>query len=170
MDIEDFYDRDPILRFSVYTAIQIDILRSISKEIGEISDGWIRSEDGGLILEGYNRYYGLFWLWVLGAYEVVRTMKQHSDCFQPALAARIKATEDILSQIRVPFAKQELKKRKDENVVGVTHENSVASINKAHGFGFEIRGVMYYSNDIIEDTFKLFDEVNRVDIISAIRH
>src|ERR1700687_2076506 len=52
--------------------------------------------------------YSHFWLWVLAAYEVTRTMHQARVCFSVPLGNRLGTLKKQLSQLRVPFAKQEL--------------------------------------------------------------
>ena len=54
-----------------------------------------------------NRVYGQFWLWVLAAYEIVRTMCQARACFSDRLAGRLAALKTQVAELRIPFAKQE---------------------------------------------------------------
>jgi hypothetical protein len=78
--IERFLYEKPLVIFSVYTTIQVDIINGIGNEI--------LSDLDKIACEGRvssTRLYGQFWLWVLGAYEVVRTMTNAmtgaSNCF-----------------------------------------------------------------------------------------
>ena len=101
------YDRHPLVRFSVYTHIQVQVIRDLSAEIFALLDTAFASDqiDG----ESFHKVYGRFWLWVLGAYEVTRTMSQYKTCFSERHNAEVAAFKSMVAVIRMPFAKQELK-------------------------------------------------------------
>lgn len=69
--------------------------------------------------------YGLFWLWVLGAYEVTRTMSQHRACFAEPIASTIQGMKKNLHRIRIPFAKQELPGGKKQQAAYVYGELAI---------------------------------------------
>ncbi len=103
--IERIFSENPLSAFSIYTHIQVQILRHLGNEIIALLDNGINSNqvDG----EMFNSVYGKFWLWVLGTFEVTRTMVQAKSCFEDRLFNTLKSFKGKVSQLRVPFAKQE---------------------------------------------------------------
>lgn len=154
---------EPLLYFSLYTAVQVDILKSIARELTQISDKWGAPNGQARVIENIQRYYGLFWLWTLGAYEVVRTMDANSEkCFGEDARKRIKVVKGKLAEIRMPFAKQQLR----SSVIPLNSENSF--VNVTNGLCFEIKGEILNSADIIRDTIELFSSITRQDVVSSI--
>lgn len=47
------------------------------------------------------------WFWLLGAYEVVRTMHQAKACFSERLVQELSCLKNILGTVRMPAAKME---------------------------------------------------------------
>lgn len=146
-------EETPLLGFSLYTATQVQSLQNIGKEIIDLSSNW-----NGTITDS-PRVYDLFWLWVLGAYEVLRTMGQHLDCFSEPLKKEITNNKKLFANIRMPFAKQELQGSKGP----VYAEPSVVGF--ANGMKFEISGVTYESNRIIEDFLIFIDSIEIGDVV-----
>jgi hypothetical protein len=62
-----------------------------------------QSIDGGRV----ERAESLMWLWLLGAYEVVRTMHQAKECFSERLVQDLSGLKQTLTAIRMPAAKME---------------------------------------------------------------
>jgi len=125
--LEEMYRKAPVSKFSIYTQIQIDQLKKVSDEILGILE---RNNVAGLFDGGdFQRSYGLYWLWVLGAYEVIRTMAEHGQCFSEPLRQKVGVLKEELAKVRMPFAKQQLKGQKDRaigsepSVVGVGEED-----------------------------------------------
>lgn len=103
---EQAFERTPLLAFSLSTCLQIQFLREIATDIRTLTSSAVRTDgpwDGNALAKAQ----GLFWLWILGAYEVVRTMAQAKQCFAPDALQRIVQEKKHLAQIRMPFAKQE---------------------------------------------------------------
>ena len=112
--IEEMHNKNPLTVFSVYTDIQSRIVRGLGQEILASLEVGITPEDGtgkGVVCSGevIDRCYGQFWLWILGAYEVVRTMSQAEQCFSPRVVIELKGLKKRLAILRMPFAKQELR-------------------------------------------------------------
>ena len=61
----------------------------------------------GIVDGDFNLAYGRIWLWILGAYEVVRTMCQARICFSEEYLAKLTTFKTAMADIRIPFAKQE---------------------------------------------------------------
>jgi hypothetical protein len=137
----------------LYTVTQVQSLDLIGKEIIGLSSNWTDT------INDFQRTYSLFWLWILGAYEVTRVMDQHKDCFASHLQIKITTPKRLLAEIRMPFAKQELR----GNSQPVCSELSVTDMN--NGLNFDIRGSNHNSTTIIEDFLKFVDSITPKDII-----
>jgi len=57
--------------------------------------------------ERVGRAESLIWLWVLGAYEIVRTMDQAKKCFSERLNQELRGLKKVLANVRMPAAKME---------------------------------------------------------------
>lgn len=115
--------------------------------------------DGQVVM----RAHGLFWLWVLGAYEVVRTMCQAKRCFTPAVAAQIKFVERSLWLLRIPFAKQELPGEKapvhaELSIYGVQHSPP--------DLQYAVKEQVVSARDLIEQFTAVFAAIRRSDIVA----
>jgi hypothetical protein len=76
---EQMVEQDPIIAFSFYLCGRKNVLLHITDEIIEnLDQGFSGSVVDGSRIE---RAESLMWLWILGAYEVVRTMCQAKNCF-----------------------------------------------------------------------------------------
>ena len=126
--VQEILKKNPLLAFSIYTHSQVQFLEQTASKIETILEEGI---EGNTIQGGcFTEAYGLFWLWVLGAYEVVRTMSQNGECFDQGLRDRIAEIKCYLKRLRIPFAKQELPRwnRKDQ-VRPIWGELSVTDID-----------------------------------------
>ena len=86
-------EKTPLIQFSIGTTIQVQSLRAIGNEIIELSKDWTDE------INDFQRVYNLFWLWVLGAHEVIRTMDQHKECFAAHLQAEIGNEKKFLAEM-----------------------------------------------------------------------
>ncbi len=112
---EESEKREPLLKFSWFLSDRVHILMGFADEIvnnldrmgpGQISfNGQI--VDNGIDGSKIGRAESLTWLWILGAYEVVRTMCQAKDCFSERLLKEIQPLKKSLAEIRMPAAKME---------------------------------------------------------------
>ncbi|WP_170506845.1 MULTISPECIES: ubiquitin-like domain-containing protein [Ruegeria] len=156
--IDDFSQQKPLVRFSIYTLIQADSLQRVGQKLCSLSQGWPEDIKGGDLSE----YYDLFWLWVLGSYEVLRTMDQHSSCFSVEKQTEIKDLKKKLHKIRIPFAKQELRGRGGP----IDNENSIANVSS--GLRFVIEGQRFESCDLIHEVTSFLRSFAPMDIRSSI--
>jgi hypothetical protein len=127
----EILEEDPLLAFSIYTHVQVKFLEQTATRIEAVLEEGIQ----GTHIQGgcFNEAYGLFWLWVLGAYEVVRTMSQHGDCFDSDLRSRILEIKRYLKRLRMPFAKQELPRwNRKEGIKPIWGELSVTDVDTAN--------------------------------------
>ena len=100
--IEDYIRENPLLTFSLYTPVQIKILIGMGEEIECLLDK-----------DEFLKSYGLFWLWLLGAFEVVRTMHAAKSRFSPNAWNAITKSKGRLARLRAPMAKQKLTNGKE---------------------------------------------------------
>ncbi|MDR3676234.1 MAG: hypothetical protein P4N24_12145 [Acidobacteriota bacterium] len=98
-------ERDPLIAFSHYLAGRVNVLCSFADEILENLDKGFsgQSVDGGRV----ERAESLMWFWLLGAYEVVRTMHQAKKCFSERLIQELGGLKKTLATVRMPAAKME---------------------------------------------------------------
>ncbi|WP_444666568.1 hypothetical protein [Cereibacter changlensis] len=146
-------DLHPLLRFSLYTGIQVDAIKRLGAELDQLSDSVSDSSE----------YYWKFWFWVLGAYETVRLMAEHRKaCLSAEAQERTQAMKKKLSLIRVPFAKQELESSRRP----VYAELSIADFN--HGLVFCINGKSINSTQLIRETIEFFDSFRDDEIVARL--
>ncbi|MFV2052229.1 hypothetical protein [Aliiroseovarius sp. YM-037] len=145
LEYRHFLENAPLIAFSSYTFQQAEALCRAGEKLNEISNSW-QSTDQGRVIHNFTEYADMFWFWVLGAYEVTRTMKQHADiCFSAKIASEIRRLNKLLSILRVPFAKQELRGNKGT----ISNELSAYKFNK--GAVFEVGGQELDSYELIEE-------------------
>lgn len=117
---EQTVEREPLIAFSHYLSGRVNVLCSFADEIIENLDRGFSGEcvDGGRV----ERAESLMWFWLLGAYEVVRTMHQAKGCFSERLVQELGSLKKTLARIRMPAAKME----KPGTKVAVTSNRSPA--------------------------------------------
>jgi hypothetical protein len=110
---EQVVERDPLMSFSHYLSGRVHVLLALADEILEhLDQGFSEAHvDGGRV----ERAESLMWLWMLGAYEVVRTMCQAKACFSDNTFNELARLKKALSLVRMPAAKME-KSGKNEPV------------------------------------------------------
>ena len=107
---EQIVDRDPLMAFSLYLSGRTAVLLSIADEIiDHLDQSFSRPVVDGA---GVERAESLMWLWILGAYEVVRTMCQAKSCFSERALNDLIKLKKTLSTVRMPAAKMEKPGRK----------------------------------------------------------
>lgn len=157
----------PLVRFSVYTHIQADAIRSLGGEIFCLLDGSV--SEGKFVCDGshMNLIYARFWLWVLGAYEITRTMSEYKECFSARYIVEIDRFKKSVSDIRVAFAKQQYRGREK---TPIKNDASIA------GFDVAKKDQMFLVNDkevwmrpLIEQFECLIKEAKHEDILCDLR-
>ncbi len=166
--IEEMHNKNPLTVFSVYTDIQSRIVRGLGQEILASLEVGITPEDGtgkGVVCSGevIDRCYGQFWLWILGAYEVVRTMSQAEQCFSPRVVIELKGLKKRLAILRMPFAKQELRGKP----IPVRTEPSIYGIGASPpDLRFEVEGQIISIREFVVEYTRVFDSITRSDILA----
>jgi len=103
---EDLLVRDPLMAFSFYLSGRNNILLNTGDEIIELlNEGFT----GKSIIKGdkIQQAETLMWFWILGAYEVIRTMCQARQCFSADFYRKISSLKKDLGEVRMPASKME---------------------------------------------------------------
>jgi len=103
-------ERDTLYWFSLFTQVQVEALILLKMDIFELLDKSMFIDEGQntIIISYFNKASGLFWFWVLGAFEITRTMNEGKSCFTSEAHNKISNIKKTLTEIRSPFAKQKL--------------------------------------------------------------
>lgn len=104
-DPEQLVERDPLQTFSFYLSGRVQVLCAIADEIVENLEKGFPAK--GIYFESFFRADSLMWLWLFGAYEVVRTMDQAKQCFSERFAEDLCVLKKELAEARMPAAKME---------------------------------------------------------------
>jgi len=102
----EFEKHNPLVRFSFYANGRVQVLLKLGVEIlGELEAAL--ADDSSVSFEHLAKAEELSWLWVLGAYEVVRTMCQAKPCFSERAFKSLSNLKRELGRVRMPAAKME---------------------------------------------------------------
>lgn len=102
---QQIFERDPVSFFSFYLSGRVNVLSAFADEVIEnLERGFSAHRIDG---ESVVRAESLVWLWLLGAYEVVRTMHQAKSCFRARVAGDLGSLKKQLAVVRMPAAKME---------------------------------------------------------------
>ena len=164
---DEFIDRNPLIRFSLYTHLQAETLLNQGKLIEDKLEQLMApgNDDESL----FNDVWGMFWLWVLGSYEMLRTMDQAQarSCFDDKTQKNISELHKVLKQIRVPFAKQEYAGGSYRNRKPIKNEMSVSNWDsELNDIAYNIDGENIWVRRTIEK-FRVFVESFRPEDILA---
>ncbi|MGF6936984.1 hypothetical protein OKW41_006146 [Paraburkholderia sp. UCT70] len=160
------YQSCPLLGFSIYSVMQVRLLRKLGDQFVQ-SANQLMSKEPERLFDGEDHLntYGQFWLWVLGAYEVTRTMKEARSCFSSGASARIAAFNQRLSKVRMPFAKQQHRGKKSM----VAGEPAVNTFDfNRRDLVFRIENADFYAKDLVREFNELIDGVEAEDVIRPI--
>ena len=163
--VQKMLSENPLLLFSVYTQAQVQDLSLVRRELSSIKPK--KRGDGSYFASDFGKYYALFWLWVLGAYEVLRTMSENEDCFDKATAKEISEQKRKIAKLRMPFAKQQLCGENRKN--GPTQfyaENSAVGVGT--GYIFEVGDEVFDSETMMDQLLDFFSGIKRDQILKEI--
>ena len=164
--VDEMYRKKPFIKFSIYTQIQIEQLKMLSDEIQGILE---RNKVGGIIVDSH-RSYGLFWLWVLGAYEVIRTMDEHKQCFSEPLRQKVGGLKEELAKVRIPFAKQQFARKKGYKDRAIGSEPSVVGFGEENkDLLFEIEGNSVSCRNMLKQFNDFIQSVNHEEVLRDLR-
>ena len=165
--IEHMLNSTPLVIFSVYTHSQVETLNELGSEILGILDASMKEE---CIESDFHQIYGKFWLWVIGAYEVVRTMTDTktgaADCFSDRIKMPLAELKDSLADIRMPFAKQEIRGKNEI----ILNEASIAEFDlKKRDLAFSINNNSIWVRRSIAEFQAVFSSISRADVLNDLR-
>jgi hypothetical protein len=143
--------------------MQFDVLKSTQAIIVEKLDRMFigDKEDIRVDASRLNEVCGFFWLWVLGAYEVLRAMAERASCFDEEAAKKITSQKERLATIRMPFAKQEFRGKG----LPIDNENSVDGIDsEVRDISFLISGEEFYIKAFMQDVIDVLSSVSLDDV------
>lgn len=156
-------EREPLLAYSFYLNGRVHALMHIASEIEEALDLGFGSTlvHGGLV----GRADTLMWLWILGAYEVMRTMCQSPGCFSEQALTRFKSMKKSLAVVRMPAAKMEPQGK----------NQAVSSDRSPSGWSVDRKDLLVnapdepnvYARDLIEQFERVVSDLKRNDVIKS---
>jgi hypothetical protein len=160
---EETLTRHPLIRFSIYTHLQVEIVREIAAEILALLDSL--PEGSAIDARVVNRAYGRFWLWVLAAFEVTRTMKP--ACFSGRLNERLGAFRRRVVVMRAPFTKQQLAGKK----LPINAEASIAAWQHQGepDFAFKVGDDFIWVRPLLAEFEDLVSSIKPDDILLDLR-
>jgi len=159
LTLDKLLKQNPLCRFSFYTYGQVQTLKRVGEEILRNTESW----GSGEVIRDFEKNYDLFWLWMLGAYEVVRTMDENRICFIQEVHPKIRELKNLLAELRIPFAKQQLK---GSGKAPIYAELSVVGFRG--GLVFSVKSVEYNSREIIRQFFAFVDSFKFEDILQEV--
>ena len=163
--IAKMLEKAPLLRFSPYSRGQVETIRNLSVELIKLMDDSINGNeiDG----QSFQRIYSLFWLWVLGAYEITRTMNEYNKCFSVRLNEQVLLFKNHISILRIPFAKLQFRGREKRPING---EASVYSIDlEQKDLTFKVRETIVSVRAQLAEFERLVEEIKPEDVLFDIR-
>jgi len=161
---EEIFERDPLSAFSFYLSGQVNILSAFADEIIENLD--IGFSARSIDCERVARAESLMWFWILGAYEIVRTMCQAKQCFSTAFMVDLQSLKKMLATVRMPAVKME----KAGKMVAVISNRSPS--------GWDVKNCDLLVNDpeehgnisartILKEFDHVFCSITREDVLSS---
>lgn len=156
---EQIVERDPLIAFSHYLSGRVHVLLAIADEIVENLDEGFSGQpiDGGRI----ERAESLIWLWMLGAYEVVRTMCQAKACFTQQTLEELNQLKKLLSVVRMPAAKME----KPGVTIPVTSNRSPAGwdVSRRDLLVGDPESADIFARDLLQEFDRVFSSIKAAD-------
>ncbi|MCZ8183000.1 MAG: hypothetical protein O9322_08520 [Beijerinckiaceae bacterium] len=144
--LEKIFAEQPLLKFSLYVPNQVDAL----KWIGE------PAFDPNSALNAGERMHR-FWFFILGAYEIIRTMHENKDCFDVSIHGPMERIKAQLADIRMPFAKLQIQ---GKNKTPIFSELSVVSArDNFSDFTYNIGGKLISARNVFQETMSFFSSI-----------
>jgi len=160
----------PLSAFSFYTQAHFNVLKNTGNKINtSLDNAFLNSHFKDNALHGIEHNeiqetYGLFWLWILGAYEITRTMSEANKCFTPDINVALQELKRHLAIIRMPFAKQQ-PKNKNKPIGG---EASISDIDgERKDICFSANNTNFWVRNEIKSFESQIESITIQDIIST---
>ena len=159
--LEQIVEQYPLVAFSHYLAGRVEVLLAIANEITENLD--VGFSDPSTDFGRIQRAESLMWLWMLGAYEVVRTMCQAKACFNSQILDELKHLKTLLSAVRMPAAKMEKLGFK----IPVTSNRSPAGLNISRRdlLVNDPDSTDIFARDLLAEFDRVFSSIKPADIL-----
>lgn len=163
--IEKMLNESPLVIFSIYTEAQFQSLLLVRRELSSIKPE--KRLNGSYVVTDQTKYYAMFWLWVLGAYEVLRTMSENKDCFDEATSQELLKQKRKIAKLRMPFAKQQLSgENTKKEPTKFYAENSV--VDFGIGYIFEVEEDCFDSEILMDQVLDFLGNIKRNNILKEI--
>jgi len=157
----------PLTKYSVATQLQYEYLISEKDEIEVLLEGTFKNK-GEIQASMFLKCNGKIWIWTLGAYELVRTMDESRSCFTSNYHERIHELKLYLAKIRVPFAKQEKRGKRNGKRVHANNEWTVYPLLDQKDLGYEIDGNLVSFRDMSNKFVQVLAPIKEQDIIASL--
>ncbi|MEJ2794598.1 hypothetical protein WAE56_14380 [Iodobacter sp. LRB] len=160
---EQSFEHDPLTAFSYFLSGRVNVLCSFAQEIIENLDKGFASKciDGKTV----ERAESLMWLWLLGAYEVVRTMHQAKPCFSQRLVLDLQGLKQALAIARMPAAKME-KPGKKTPVVSSRSPSGWDMVNRDLLVNDPLEDVSISARWLLSEFDRVFCSITRSDVLA----
>jgi hypothetical protein len=160
----------PLLGFAPSCQFQLEALARAAAAINRELDDSIQPDAEGKTAvvksaTDINQSRGDFWLWVLGAYELIRTLKQHRRAFSTAAVQRFLDMHDRLLHLRIPFAKLEFARTEAQPIAQEAIVCDSIDI-KSKDYVYLIRGRRYAIRGLIDEFENCMSQLRIEDVLS----
>ncbi len=161
---EESVAREPLLKFSFYLSGRVNVLYEIGEEIiTNLDKGYSDSTVHSSYVE---RAETLMWLWIFGAYEIVRTMDQAKVCFSDSVSNELNKFKNHLAKVRMPAAKME----KKGNKIPVSSNRSPSGWDQSRRdliISDPTESISIFARDILDEFDRIFSLIKPEDIIDS---
>ena len=158
---EEYLVSYPLIAFSWLTHTQVATVNSLGAKLIRKLSNMLR-EEGVVDGPSFVAVYGLFWVWVLAAFEVTRTMSGARACFSAPALAQLVVLKKQLILLRAPFAKQELPGVHRR----IRGETSVHGVDfRKRDLRFVVSGKTIFARDLILAFRRTMRGIERHDVL-----
>ena len=162
----NFYEHYPLIKFSLYTHLQTITLIELGVSIKEKFDKIICGKN--IVDMSSGDPSGNIWLWVIGVYEVTRTMadRKWKGSWRESKYSEIFEFKKRIANLRVPFAKQEYR----GNEKAINSENGFFDIDfESKSYLYEVKGYVFNIRNEIDRFETLVKSISHEDILRDLR-
>jgi len=168
--ISQMLEKAPLLKFSAYTHLQSEALQRKGQNICALLDS-VLEDDSPIAWQNVQEVYDEFWFWVLGAYEVFRTMSDTKTgakrCFSEEFLKKVVTTKKTLHPLRIAFAKQEIANSYQTIIYG---EASIKTLDRSkRDLHFEVRNKMYSVKKLIGQVSEVLRCCTIDEVLASLR-
>jgi len=158
-----------LLRFEQQMMPLVQQLGRLDIRLIEADDWWApRFASGTLTSEENSELHGhitLSYLWLLGAYEFIRTLCQRvrSDdpMTPPDVRAKVQHTRNLFERVRIPLAKMEKSRRFGRE----DHATAYPGMHKSMGVAWKVNDVTWVSRRQLSDSLLEVLEFRRAEFL-----